>query len=338
MSTMPYVRPHLIREVMNIIRLRGDGDAMLQLALADNEYLRTLNYIAENHFAIIVNNYRAEVGLDTASVNLRSSNQGLLYLTYRYAKQLRIAENGDLTQLPEGFPTENITDLCIDSPPTKVDIQLLTSMPNLESVKMKGGHPELFHHRKRSSIQLGHMRSLKMESLTMQDINEVLYGKKVPPQPFPHSLSEWRKQISNLPIEDYFFPQAPLFEPLCHVKHLEMQVEITQTQLDSFFKKFPRIFKYFPSAETCELMVMFSRSVDFVPRNSLYQCLLPTKFRGKMTLKIHEIVRIPNVSSFAAIKVKAKSVGFKETPRINQFVKRANFPCAKLIHLLTICL
>uniref|UniRef100_A0A7E4W3V9 BTB domain-containing protein n=1 Tax=Panagrellus redivivus TaxID=6233 RepID=A0A7E4W3V9_PANRE len=163
MTTNPQLPNHVIRELMNTIRLKGSGDAMVLLARSGKETFPVFKYVVETTITVDTDRY------DTFLQNLASKRSTTTPLNFRTeeAKRFVIRFVRHLTVMDIPFkqlPFEKITHLTIECY-GESHTSLLNSWTDLEDLKMNIISDQFFTDLISGTISLTKLRKLDI-SLT----------------------------------------------------------------------------------------------------------------------------------------------------------------------------
>uniref|UniRef100_A0A7E4W6H2 DUF38 domain-containing protein n=1 Tax=Panagrellus redivivus TaxID=6233 RepID=A0A7E4W6H2_PANRE len=328
------LQPHLVAEVINILQLREDGDALLKLGLSGKlpfqRFVNTIrcNYGISHDTDVVVVYITAKNGNGVHRLFepiLRCSKQ-TLEIVANFTLVIDIYDCWKNELRPIYGKNENLTDLLLggalmENLPV---VQLLKLFPRLEALTILES-AKFLEGFKNGEIQLDHLVYLELH-LKPEELHDLMTME--PPFPFPETavFGLYAKNI---------VPNVTNFKTFPQVKKFEMALKFRYSIKYDLFPQLPAILQCFPSIGTSSIEVAcehYYSTNDSDDRKTLYNILQDAKFHVKINMEYSETVDLDEMTITAHIYENLKSIGFTERDYYKNLTQTKDFTYVHLVH------
>uniref|UniRef100_A0A7E4W3B8 F-box domain-containing protein n=1 Tax=Panagrellus redivivus TaxID=6233 RepID=A0A7E4W3B8_PANRE len=321
----PQLPNHLIRELMHIIRLKNDGEAMTRFAVSGKEALPVFTYVIENYtFAVTKRNdifIRCSAPFKPpGTVSLQFLTEGSKCLAIPFVRDLRVMRMSD-TQMPFG----KIVQLHVNCY-TRSFTSIVNSWTDIEVLKINSNSLDFLDSVIKGSILLTNLRSLEVR-LSFEECFEFM-------TPSIHFLLP-EDVTFNIAVTTDILYDVDLLSTIPQVKHLVINVLLHMGRIPLTLRQISSIMQCFTGLETVKLNFTYnhwSHPNDFADVVNFHDELQNIKFPFPVEMGFLEDVDIGLVENAEPIYEQLKSIGYKEDGADYRFVMNKEYDNVKLTY------
>uniref|UniRef100_A0A7E4VJT9 F-box domain-containing protein n=1 Tax=Panagrellus redivivus TaxID=6233 RepID=A0A7E4VJT9_PANRE len=315
---------HLIRELMNTIRFKGDGDAMVLLALSGKEMFPVFRYVVETHvFAVMSEKSISLQSLhDRLLVVLNVLKEGSVRLTIRFIRDLRA-----YCISSEFLPLENIK-LTIFGGLDKSFTPIFNSFTGLEVLKFdfcSNRLDDFLNEVNDGNISLTNLRRLQAR-LVADDLMKIM--STTSSFPLPEDVSV------NLDLHDVV-PDLGSLQTFPNVKRLVMNISLKIGVSSAVLHQFSIIINCFTGLVAAKVQFScdhYAEKNEFAEVLEFHEWLRNTNFSFPVEVNFQEIAKLDYPESPKIIYDQLKSIGYEEDGIPTYFVLKRQYGNVKLNH------
>uniref|UniRef100_A0A7E4W1V8 F-box domain-containing protein n=1 Tax=Panagrellus redivivus TaxID=6233 RepID=A0A7E4W1V8_PANRE len=312
MPTNPKLQNHLMRELMHTIRLKGNGDVMVLLALSGKETFPVFTYVVQTKIALhftqatimhLLNLESYDKIATSAKVCVRVSTSGALRLFSRFVRDLNVIISASFRLPIDWASLEDLTIYDVSAG------KFLDGVAN-------------------GTILLANLRKL-MFRLTFNDLIKTLLTACFP---FPEEVTLTIEQADHAPTLHGAFKTFPRVKRLKIIYSMNNDPNKFQV-----LNELPAVIKCFPGLKSVKIMLrdrhdFISNHPEIVEVAKFHEQLQTADFSVPVDVTYHEFVYMSPSDSTEEFNSQLKSIGFKAEHYAYEYIFSLDNHNVKLFH------